>query len=150
MTTAPRTPALPHNTRTIPRLSPPPYCNSPSPTPGPSRLSTQHQSGSGQPPPLQPNLQQPFILHFSVPHTTVVQPGHTSNPRSTTQMERGGISTTVHCHPQNRIRPLPHSLAEQVNLLPRRAVSLPPPTRLPRLVQYPPQASPLRHAQIMA
>ena len=111
----------------------------------------QHRSGSEPPqPPLQPNLQQPFILHFSVPRATVVQPGHTSNQRYTTQMKRGDISTTVRRHPPTRIRPLPHSLVEQVNLLPRRAVSQPPPTRLPRLVQYPPRASPLHQAQIMA
>ena len=67
-------------------------------------------------------------------------------------MERGDASNIppVCRHPPTRIRPLPHSLAEQVNLLPRRAASLPPPTRLPRLVQYPPRVSPLRHTQIMA
>ena len=61
-----------------------------------------------------------------------------------------GSPTVRRHHPPTRIRPLPHSLTEQVSLLPRRAVSLPPPTRLPRLVQYPPRVSPLRHAQIMA
>ena len=118
MTMVPRPPITPWNTQTIPRLSPPPYRDSLSPTPGPSRLSMQPQFGSEQPP-LQPNLQQPFILHFSVPHATIVQPGHTSNPRSTIPMARGGASNTVRHHPQTRIRPLPHSLVEQANLLPQ-------------------------------
>ena len=120
MTTVPRPPALPRNTNMIPRLSPPPYRDSPSPTLGPSRLSTQHQSGLGPlPPPLQPSLQQLFILHFSVPHATVIRPGHSSNQRYMTQTEREDGSATVCCHPQTRIHPLPHSLVEEVNRLPR-------------------------------
>ena len=85
-----------------------------------------------------------------MPRTTVVQPEHTSNQRYTTQMAREGRSTTVCRHPPTRIHPLPHSLAEEVSRLPRQAASLPLPTRLPCLVQYPPQISPLRHTQIMA
>ena len=153
MTTVPRPLALPRGTSTIPRLSPPPYRDSLLPIPGPSRLSMQHQSGSEQLAPLQPNLQQPFILHFSMPHTTVIQPGCPSNQRYTTQMEREDgytIPPPVRHPPPTRICPLPHSLEESVSRLPQRAASLPPPTRLPHQVQYPPQVSPLRHAQIMA
>ena len=67
-----------------------------------------------------------------------------------TQMVREDGSATVRRYPPTCIRPLPHSLVEEVNRLPRRAASLPLPTRLPHLVRYPPQISPLRHAQILA
>ena len=123
MTTIPCQPTLPQGTSMIPHLSPPPYQDSPSPIMGPLRLLEQLRYGSEQPPPppLCPNLQQPFILHFTVPHTTVIQPEHSSTPRYTTWMVRGGGSIPpppVRHFTQTCMHPLPHLLEEEVSCLP--------------------------------
>ena len=145
----------PRGANMIPRLSPPPYRDSPSPIAGPSRSLEQPQYAleQPQPPPLHLNLQQQFVLHFTMPHATIIWPGHSLTQRYAIQMEREDTSIPpppVHRFTQTCMCLLPHLLEEEVNCLPRQAASLPPPFRLPCWVQYHPQTSPLHHAQIMA